>query len=158
ADEPRVRLVPAGRDGEALDVLMRRHDVDAGDPADRGDILWRECAVGRRLRRTDRDELSVDVDDVAAEPLNAGRDLLLRPRADRRDGDQGSDADDDAECSQRRAKPVRTECRESDPPVLEAAGHPRAPAAISSPINSSLTTCPSASRRIRDARSATSLE
>src|SRR5262249_26697269 len=92
------------------------------------------------------------------EPLNAGRDLPLRSRADRRDGDQRGDPDDDAERSQRRPKPVRTECGEGDAPVFEAARHPRAPAAISSPINSSLTTCPSASRRIREARSATPLE
>src|SRR5262249_26904142 len=137
---------------------MRRHDVDAGDPADRGDVLRRERAVGRRLCRADRDELSVDVDDVAAESLNAGGDLALRSRADRGDGDQRGNPDDDAERSQRRAKPVRTECTEGDPPVLEAARHPSAPAAISSPTTPSLTTCPSASRRIRDARSATSLE
>ena len=71
ADEPRVGAEPAGRDDQALDILMRCGEADHRELRNLGHVPRRDRAVGRRLARADADVLAVDSDDVGAKPPDA---------------------------------------------------------------------------------------
>ena len=146
ADDVAARLVAAGRDHRALDVLVRRHCACGGQLRAAASAS-RHHAIGGALRRTDVDELSVRAHEVRPEKSDALGDAGLRAGADRRDGNQRADADDDAERRQQRAKPVRAQRPERDQELLDHAV-----------TRSSATMRPSATCRILPACVPTSCE